>query len=151
MRKGFTLAEIVIAIAILVVVGTVMLASIREYTKEQALSGAVSSVAAVLSDARLRTLSGNAGVQYGVHLQSDAVVLFSGATYTESDPNNEVIELDTRVMIADISLSGGGEDIVFEKLSGDTDNFGTVTLALSSDASRQRTITVQGTGLVSIE
>lgn len=151
MRKGFTLVEIIMAIAILVLMGVIVLASIREYTKEQALSGAVSGVAAVISDARTRTLSGNAGVQYGVHLQSDAIVLFSGATYVESDPDNEVIELDTRVVIADITLSGGGDDIVFEKLTGDTDDFGTVTLALSSDASRQRTITVQGTGLVSIE
>ncbi len=150
MKKGFTLAEILVVITILVLVSGIVLASIRGYIREQALSGTVASITAVLSDARTQTLSGNAGAQYGVHFETDSVTLFSGATYSEGAAGNEVITLDSRVILADINL-GGGSDVVFEKLTGDADGAGTLTIELAADASRQKIITIHETGLVSYD
>jgi type II secretory pathway pseudopilin PulG len=147
--RGFTIVEIVLALTILVLLSTVILASVRSYVREQALTGAVSSVAAVIADARNRTLSSRDALQYGVHIQDDAVTLFSGTTYSDGASGNEEILLDGNVTISDISLSGGGDDVLFERLTGDTNDAGTITLELLSDASRQKTIIIQSTGLIS--
>lgn len=150
MKRGFTFIEILIAISILVLISTIVLTSVRVYVQSQALSGAAVSVAGLLADARTRTLSGNGGEHYGVHFEADAVTLFLGTSYSAGAVGNEVTLLDERVTLSDISL-GGGSDVVFEKLTGGTDDAGTVTVELVSDASRQKVITIQGTGLISYE
>lgn len=151
MKKGFTIVEMILVIVIIILMSGAVFLSIREYVRGQALSGAATAIAAVLSDARTRTLSGKDGVQYGVHFEADKIVLFSGTSYSEGAAGNEVTVLDSQVVISDIALSGGGDDIIFEKLTGDVDAHGTITVELKTDSSRQSVITVQGIGLISYE
>lgn len=138
-------------IAILVVLSGVVIVFVREYMRGQALSSSITSISAMLSDARTRTLSGKGGVQYGVHFGEDSAVLFLGSTYIDGAEGNEITNLYSRVTIKNVDLFGGGRDVVFDKLTGNVANHGTVTLELISDSSRQKTITIQKTGLVSYE
>ena len=58
--------------------------------------------------------------------------------------------LSFKVTIFSISLSGGGADVVFERLTGELDKSVTITITLVSDTSKTRVITIQLTGVVEV-
>jgi prepilin-type N-terminal cleavage/methylation domain-containing protein len=147
-RKGFTLIELLVVVAILAVLGALIAVSMARYTRTQALAGVLGAVVSQLEDARSRTLSSQGGSQYGVHLETGGATLFRGDTYDQNDPLNETTPLDSRVTLA-VSLSGGGEDVVFERLTGETEDHGTAVLTIAAPAALSKTITIQETGVIS--
>jgi prepilin-type N-terminal cleavage/methylation domain-containing protein len=148
--SGFTLTELILVVAVIAVLSTIMSVSLSRYTGSRALLGMSGVIGSVLEDARSRTLSSQGGSQYGVHLVSGNVTLFRGDTYSSGDAANEVTPLDARIIVTP-TLSGGGTDVVFERLTGQTDMYGTIRLTLSGTASFSKTITIQKTGLLSYE
>ena len=74
-------------------------------------------------------------------------MLFSGASYDPNDASNEILSINSEVRISAFALTGGGGEALFKKLSGATDQSGTVTLALVRDPSKTRVITIAPTGL----
>lgn len=148
MRRGFTVLEILIVITVFVVMAGIVTVSLSRYTRAQAVTGAATALVSELEDARSRTLASRGGVQYGVHLEDGSITLFRGETYDPNSAQNEVTSLDPRVTLTP-SLASGGADIVFERLSGETDDHGTIVVALASDAAFARTIILQQTGLIS--
>ena len=150
-HRGFTLIELLVAVFVIVLATTGITVALSHYTRTQALHGATRLVISEIEDARGRTLSSKGSSEYGVFFDDDRVVLFRGGNYSAGDPANEVTILDTRTTILSVSLSGGGSEIVFERLSGEASEDGTVEVALVNDPSIKQTITIQGTGLVSYE
>ncbi len=145
---GFTLIEILIVVSLFVVMSAIVAISLSRYTQTQALAGVAVAIVSSLEDARSRTLSSRGGSQYGVHLEDGSLTLFKGETYAAGNADNEVTPLDPRAHIT-LSINGGGSDVVFERLSGETNDYGTITVALASDATVFKTITLQRTGLLS--
>ncbi len=148
-RAGFTIVELLMGMVILVLVSGIVWVSFRGYNRRQVLEGAAQTVVAMLNDARARTVNGRGAEQHGVHIEDTSVVLFVGASYSPSSATNETVLLDTQTIVADISLSGGGSEVIFEKLTGETAHNGTLTIELVSDPTQQRTVTIQNTGLIS--
>ena len=79
------------------------------------------------------------------------MVLFRGAIYDSLDANNEAVALDSALEIYPTppSLTGGGSDVIFDRLTGKTNQDGTVIIRVKSDTSKTRTITINATGVVS--
>ncbi len=150
-QHGFTLIEVLISVFIIIMVTTIITVSLSRYTRTQSLNGATRLVVSEIEDARSRTLSSQGSSQYGVFFDDNRVVLFQGDSYDSGAATNEETVLDTRVEITDVTLTGGGSAMIFERLSGETTHNGTIEIALTSDALIMRTITVQKTGLVSYE
>ena len=65
------------------------------------------NIVSLISQARNDTLSSKNDTVYGVHVESNRVVLFEGSTFSEPDPENIEISLDTSVMLTDIVLNSG--------------------------------------------
>ena len=145
---GFTLIEIIIVIAILVVLSVVILNVFRTFDESKALSQEASNVISVLEKARQLTLFSKDFSQYGVHFDTDEITLFRGITYSSSDPNNSSTKLHSKVSIASVTLSGGGSDVIFKRLSGETDQDGTIVLQNKFDATDTINITIEKTGLI---
>jgi Tfp pilus assembly protein FimT len=150
MLRGFTLLEIVIVIAVIIILFLIIFSAFSGFNRNYALDTAAGQVASVLDEARSLTLASKGNTAYGVHFESSQVVLFKGTVYSTSDPNNSVHTLSSLVTISDITLSGGGSDAVFERLTGKLNKSGTVTISLASDPSMTRTITLQATGIIEI-
>lgn len=152
-QSGFTLAETLMVVAITVMVSAIMFFSFSTYGSTEAISKDQGLVVSTLEKARAMTLDSYNSSQYGVHFASSTVTIFTGATYNASSPSNIVTALNSKVIINDVALSGGGLDIIFKRLSGETDQIGTVTLVIFA-VSRvvriitTRTITIYGTGLI---
>lgn len=146
-RSGFSTIEVLVVIVILAIVAAMVIAGFNTLNRRQALDKDVLLVLAVLNEARSLTLSSKGDTQYGVHLDEYSITLFRGSSYNSSASTNVVSDLSGYGHISAHSL-GGGDDILFERLTGDTDDDGTITLSLRSDGSTTRVITVRATGII---
>lgn len=148
--RGFTLLELLIVVAVLALLAGIILSSFTEFRNSKVLDTAVEDVLTLLSQARGDTLASKDDYQYGVHLEADRVVLYRGATYSGGDANNQTTMLDDALEITTITLVGGGSDILFDRLTGKTTQSGTFVIRVESDTAKTRTITVNGTGIASV-
>jgi len=147
-KSGFTLIETMMVVAITAVASTVSLFSFSDYGSTEALSKDQGRIVSVLEKARAMTLDSLNSSQYGVHFGTSTVTIFPGAAYSSSNASNIVTELNSKVIISDIKLYGDGPDVVFNRLSGETNQFGTTTISLASATSTTRSVTVYRTGLI---
>lgn len=149
--KGNTLIEIVIVIAIIVIIMAVVIPKVFLFKQKQVLKNTTEEVKVLLNEARVETLASKNSNFYGVHFESDKVVLFSGPTFSSSAVDNKVFSFDPQVTlpISQVFLNGNGVDILFDKFTGNVSNYGTITLELVSDPSLEKVITISPLGVVS--
>lgn len=148
--RGFTLIEVLAAIAIMGVLVAIVLAPFASFRNSNLLNIASEEILTILSEARGDTLSAKEGYQYGVHFESSQAVLYRGSTYSSSDPNNKVMLLDGALEISLITLNGGGADVLFDQLTGKTSQGGTVLIRVKNDITKTKTINISGTGVANV-
>ncbi|MDO8600357.1 MAG: prepilin-type N-terminal cleavage/methylation domain-containing protein [bacterium] len=148
--KAFTLIETLVAVGILALLAAIVVSGLSSFQESGELSRAADFVAGVLRDARGRTLAGKNQLSYGVHFDSDALVLFEGQTYDPDTVSNEETLLPFRIIISEISL-GGGDEVVFERLSGEANVTGTITLQIKQEPSKTKEVQVYKSGVVEIK
>lgn len=149
MKGGFTLLELVIVVGILALLAGIILSSFSGFRNSKVLDTASEESLALLSEARGSTLAGKDSYQYGVHLAAGQMVLYRGAVYSSSDTNNKIVTLDGALEIVSITLTGGGSDVLFDRLTGKTSQPGAFVIRVKSNTAKARTITVNGTGIAS--
>lgn len=146
-KKGFTLVEILAAIAIITAVTTIAVYVFGNLNKKEALSKDADALISLIRNARLFTISSKNASQYGVRLEANRAILFQGSVYAPGGEEERIHEFSGNVEINSYSLNMGGQEIVFKRLTGFTDNFGTVKIWLK-DGSASTTITILSTGVV---
>ena len=150
---GITLVEVLVSISISVfilagAVGTYIF--FKNIRNTEALNNAGNIAKFRLEEARSLTLSSKDSSVYGVHFETSAVVLFKGNTYVAGASTNDVSSLGPYATIS-TSLNGGGSDVVFSRLTGETTQNGTITAAEVADPTKTITITLSQTGFVSLQ
>jgi Tfp pilus assembly protein FimT len=146
--KGFTIIEILIIIVVSITLLGLTLMSFNNLNASRALDGSTLLVVSVLNQARIQTLASKDNTQYGVHFDNSSAILFKGDTYSPVSSDNVVVNIHSQASISNINLTGGGSDVVFERLTGKTAQNGVITLSLNSNPSNSRTLSVYLTGLV---
>ncbi len=146
-KKGFSLIEIIIVIGILGLLTAISVATFVTFRNSQGLNKDTETVVEVLEQARTQTLSSQNGSAYGVHFGTSAVTLFAGGTYAAGAAGNQIFSLLSSDTILTITLTGAGSDVVFNRLTGETGQDGTIVLS-SASAGRTRTVTIYKTGVV---
>ena len=147
---GFTLLEVVIVIAIIGLISTIIIIPLAGLREKQALKGGAEEALSLLSEARIKTLGSEGDSQYGVRFDRDKMVLFKGAAYIAGAADNREIMLDNLIEATTVSLAGGGDEVIFKRLTGKTDEIGTVTLSLKSDGTQMTTISIGLTGVAGL-
>jgi len=148
MNKGYTIIEILIGIAIMIILIGAVGIPFKQLNNRQSLVKETAHIVSILGHARSQTLSSKGGVQHGVHLESTRVVLFRGSIYDQNDPNNVSISLHPLVNISNINLALGSSNVIFDRLTGTTPFFGTITISLVASSTQSKVITVNSTGIV---
>ena len=143
---GFTLIEILISVAIVGVIAAVAVSASRSFLEGKTAESAVYETLSALSRARSLTLASKGASQYGVHFETDSVSVFKGTSFASGNPENDVIFLYKGAKIDNISLSGGGQNVIFERLSGKSAQTGTVTVS-GLGGENPRVISIYETGL----
>lgn len=145
-HRGFTIVEILVAMAILLAVGYMSLAAFSGIARKNAVSLAAQDVVTTLTRAQSDTFASRNDTVYGAHLDTDEVVYFVGGTYTAGTPTNRVVPFEGGV-VASVNLTGGNADIVFSRLTGLPSATGTIVLT-EPRTERTATVTIYASGLI---
>lgn len=149
--QGLTLLETLFAMGVLTLLFAFTLGPFGAIKDRRVLNDAAGKTEALLQEARTDTSASLNASNYGVHFGTSSITLFKGSVYSASDSTNKVVILNSAVSISDISLAGGGTEVVFNRIIGDTNNDGTVKISLVKDSLKSKIISIFPLGTVSIE
>lgn len=148
LNKGITVVETLIVVSIIVLIIGIVMPRFSDMRNVQILQNSTLDVFNALNKARSNTLSGLNSQSYGVHFSSNQVIIFEGITYAPDSASNEVIDLDSRSSISSISLSGGGNEIYFNRIYGKPNKTGTLTISVGSFS---KTVSVGALGNINVD
>lgn len=148
-NKGYTVIEILIVAVILGAMLAIALPQFSKIKENQVVKSAVDDTLSAIDKAKSQTLSSLNSSEYGVHFQSDKVIIFTGKVFSAGASGNETINITTPASISNVTLggvSGTSGDLYFSRLTGVPSATGTVTI---SSSSYSKTITISATGVSS--
>jgi len=147
MRRGLTLIELTISVAIIALVGLLAMASFVQSRNVRDLSNSGQELLSILRQAQAKALAGENNSAWGVHLEGARFVLFRGTAFSGA-PFIEEFVLPANIEMVNITLAGGGTDVVFNRLDGKTNQAGTLDVRVKSAANNTFAVTIDGSGKV---
>lgn len=150
-NRGVSMVEILVVIAILSILSVMTFQTFWKMNSTKAIETDAFRVLLELQEARSLTVSSKNADQFGVHLATSSVILFEGASFVSGSSTNVTTTLNPAVIVSSTTLAGGGADVIFKRLSGETSQNGTVTLSLVASSTVKKTITIYKTGVVEMQ
>ena len=152
---GFTLIEVVIVLGVLMIVLILSTSALYNLTKKTDLDASRDNIVSTLNTARNKTLASEGSAKYGVYfdtsLSPNRYVLFQGPSYALRNVSfDEIHDLASSIEISDINLNPTNNEVVFNRLEGDTDNYGLVSIR-SLSTSEIRIIYIYPSGEISTQ
>jgi prepilin-type N-terminal cleavage/methylation domain-containing protein len=147
-QKGFSLLEIIIVIAILGILSVITVTSFSSQRSHYNLDRTTSSVSGLLEKAYSRAVNSYNDVKHSVRFEPTKATLFEGTVYSSGTATNEVYEYDSNITLTSTSLNGEGTTVTFDKVSGATSQYGSVTFAVSDASTSSSTIYISQTGVI---
>ncbi|MBI3632753.1 MAG: GspH/FimT family protein [Candidatus Vogelbacteria bacterium] len=147
MKKGFTLIEITIVTALLLIIATIIVTAFSRFNQAIALSKDAEKIVSLLSRARSDTVSSKNDQRYGVHFESTKAILFAGDSYISNVVTNEIVSVGPVASISSITLTGGGDNVFFDRLTGATSEPGTVVISLVGSGATSKQVTISSNGI----
>jgi type IV fimbrial biogenesis protein FimT len=149
--SGISLFELIMVIAIVGLIVAIVTPSLSTFRNRQSVNNTTEDLVSLLNEARNDTLFSKNSTYYSVRIESTRAILFSGGTFDDNNSSNKVITFDSLVTIPNskVLLNGGVSEINFDRLSGDTSDYGTITIELVSNSALNKTITITKLGTVS--
>ncbi len=149
--RGLSLVEIIFSIAILAVLAITSIIWFMNYQRQTELNSASKTVMDILRDAQFRSISGKDFKKWGVYFDAsgEKIVLFcdEGSGY-DSAVVKEENYLSGFVKITNVSLNGEGKEILFDKIRGETSQYGTIKIESGVNSNDSIIITVARLGLI---
>ena len=112
--------ELLIVVAVLGVIFSVVIPQFSKSREMQVLKSGVVDILSSIDKARGETLSSLNSSSYGVHFQSDKVIIFKGTGFIPDTVGNEIIDIVTPASITNVTIgivSGSSGEIFFNRLS----------------------------------
>src|SRR3989338_7817252 len=148
--RGFSFIELLVVIGVIAVLASGVLIAYRSANGGIELKTNAFKIVDVLNLARQRPIASLGSSEYGVHFEANQLVLFKGAAYSAPDPDNIFYALPDALEIADVSLAGGGSEVVFDRITGKTVQSGSLKARLVSDIGKFKTINILSSGRADI-
>lgn len=124
--KGYTIIELLVVMAVILIVVGVTIAGFQNYTRYQSYNQAVSTVRAVLQDARMQARASEGGQAHGVKVLTNSLVVYPGTTYSAGNSANVTTTLDTVTLTP--LLTAGASEVTFSNLTGLPTATGTIRI-----------------------
>jgi len=146
-NQGFSLIEILITVAIITILAAGAMVSFNTSRNVRDLVTSSQDTLSVLRLAQSKTLAGENDSAWGVHLAAGQIILFKGNTFAGS-PLTVVYPLPGSIEIATITLNGGGNDIIFKRVTGETDQTGTFVIDVINAPANSFPVTIDSSGKI---
>ncbi|MDZ4299806.1 MAG: type II secretion system protein [Candidatus Sungbacteria bacterium] len=146
-RAAFTLVEMLVVIAIMIMIGVLGLGVFSASRDRRDLTTSGQSAISVLRLAQSHALAGTDNEVWGVRLGQGVLTLFRGTTFAGSTDTQD-FALPSSVELVNVNLSGGGIDVVFNRIVGTTATFGTFEVRVRSSPASRVIVTIDGSGKV---
>lgn len=153
-RKGFTIVELMTAVALLAIIATVSFLALSRRSASSDVKNAASQVVATLRQAQQSAIQRASSTAWGVRLDnttstSPRVLVFASSTYATSSVISS-FALPARARYATSSIAAGAsKDIVFSIGTGMPVTTSSVVL-VGSTGTTTVTITVNAVGVVTV-
>jgi len=152
--KGFTLVEILIVIAILLVLIAIAFPTFRFFQSESGLNNSTEEIINTLRLAQSKTLASEGADRWGVYFSTstafDQYILFQGENYASRVTSaDKIYSLPQSVEIYDVNLTGEPE-VVFDRLIGSTGQPGNLSVRLKENHTKNQTIYIENSGQVGL-
>ncbi len=138
--KGFTLAELLVVVALMLVVGMFMFPLGIQFYRSQMLNESSEGISSALRRAQHLSRTGAYDSTFGVRVIDGGYVLFSGETYDSRD----VTQDESHSLPATISITGL-QEVSFELFTGNPSATGTLTVQTDT---AEASVTVQDSGFI---
>lgn len=149
--KGFTLIELVIIVGVSAIIGSIGVLNLQSFRVETTLDLSARELLANLRDAQQRSLSQDQEAQWGVHLDAsnvgignDLYKVFYGASFAAGTVL-KTVHLPVAVQFLS-PAQDTIEDVIFEKVTGNSTAAHSIILALVSNNAITRSITIPAGG-----
>ena len=145
-KKGISIIELLVVFAGISILVAIIMPQFLKLKENQVLKAALEDTLSSIDKARSNTLASVNSSEYGVHFQSDQVIIFRGTVFSALDVNNESINIISPANISNVTLngvSGVSGDIYFSRIYGVPNIIGTITISTNS---LSKTITISKTG-----
>ena len=146
LAKGMSAVELLVVIGVLGLIAAVTTTAYVNSSKSEAMTSSASALTTALRDARAQTLASVGASQYGVKVDADRFTFFKGSSFSSSTPGNS-----TYMISSWIKASSTAQTFVFERVTGNSTASGTIDVYVASSPQTKKRITVQSTGLISIQ
>jgi len=151
---GVTLVESLVIIGILGILTAITIPAFQVFRRGEDLNEAAEKIINILRLAQNKTLASEGASQWGVYFTTSTsphqYVLFKGSDYdSRATSSDEVYKLSKGIEIYEINLSGGNE-VVFDRVTGATSQFGSVSLRLKAEPQKTKTIYIENSGQVKL-
>ncbi len=146
-QQGFSMAEIVIVIAVLGIITAIAVGKFSSLKERQSVETAVADIVTVFNKEKSNTLASVDSLEYGVYFQSDRIVSFKGKLYNGLGYEQTRIALPSTITNVTLSsVSSIPAELYFSRLTGAPSKKGTITVTAGTFS---KTITVGATGEIS--
>jgi hypothetical protein len=140
-----------VVVAIMLLLGTIGIVNYVSFRSQSELSVWANNIVETVSLAKNKTLQAEYGEQHGVHFETDKFVLFRGIAYVAASTSNVIYALPGSLEIASISLNAATSDVVFKKVTGQTDNYGAIVLRQKAGNNNSIEIHVDRSGSAGVD
>lgn len=147
-NSGITLMEILVSITIITILAVLGWSYMSKSWYSHALSKDQVGLISFLEEARSAAVSSKNNSKWSVLIEESKATMFSGETYIENNSANKVFLLNQSVFVSNINLSGGGNQITFSRLYGETSQSGTIILSSRNDENASTSISVLPSGVI---
>lgn len=152
-NSGFTLIELLTILGILIIITATAVPAYRNFQKESDLTNSTEEIINILRVAQSKTLASEQDSQWGVYFSTTTVpnqyTLFKGVDYASRDTFfDQNYTIFSSVETNEIDLTESDSEVVFNKLTGTTSNYGSISLRLITDISKTKTIIVEYSGQI---
>lgn len=142
--------ELLVVISLLGIVFGLVFWGFHGFFGTSALDRASQEAISLVREARERTLARQADSAWGVRLEATRLILFAGDVYVEGAVDNKTYVLPQGISIATIAFAGGGTDIIFTKITGESPTPGFFELEQQGSLN-VKTISINEAGNVEVE
>jgi len=155
MKQGFTIIEFLIVLSVLIIIITISAGAFSFLIKKSDLDSSTNNIINILLLARNKTIASEQAKQYGVYFDISSsphrYILFQGPSYASRAVSfDEIYNLSAAIEFSNLVFSGSGNEVVFNRLDGRTDNSGNLVIR-SLKANETRDIYVYSSGQISFK